>query len=385
MKGPTFSIIIVLLIAGCSAQNTETEGSFITLLGTDTVAVETFTKTEDGLEARVVVRVPQTTLTEYKLVQDEFGGVKEFFETRYLDENGFSGERTFNRSIVRQGDSLVTNYITRAGSERSFTTLYEEGALPFIEMTHWPFDLALQQAEQVGGDTLLQNMISGNSIRDYVIANLGGDTRTIRHPSRGVMDVEVNAGGKLRMLDAAQTTRKLLVERVAAVDIEEVAERFKELDSQGKSFGSLSGAVEEEFSIGSTNFKVSYGSPLRRGRDLFGGIVPFGQRWRTGANRAAHFSTSSDLTIGSLNVPAGEYTMFTIPEADGGTFIINKQTGQNGRTYDEARDLGRIPMSVLSKEESTEAFTITVEGSGDEGRLNLIWGNTVYYVDFEID
>ncbi len=385
MKGLTFSIFIILLVAGCSGQHTEKGESFITLLGSDTVAVETFTKTENGLKARVVVRVPQTTLTEYELVQDEFGGVQEFLETRYLEEDGFSGEGTFNRSIVKQGDSLVTNYITRAGSERSFTTLYEEGALPFIEMTHWPFDLALQEAEKAGGDTLLQNMISGNSIRDYVIANLGGDKRTVRHPSRGVMDVEVNAGGKLRTLDAAQTTRKLLVERVAAVDIEEVAERFKELDRQGKSFGSLSGAIEEEFTIGSTNFKVSYGSPLRRGRDLFGGIVPFGQRWRTGANRAAHFSTSSDLTIGSLRVPAGEYTMFTIPEADGGTFIINKQTGQNGRTYDEARDLGRVPMSVLSKEESTEAFTITVEGSGDEGRLNLIWGNTVYYVDFEID
>lgn len=385
MRKLSLSILLIVFAVGCTAQHSDLEQSFVTKLGNDTVAVETFTKTETGLEARVVVRVPQTMLTEYKLVQDEFGGVKEFYETRYLGEEGFSGEGTFNRSIVREGDSLVTNYITRAGSERSFMTLYEEGALPFIEMTHWPFDLALQQAEKAGGDTLLQNMISGNSIRDYVIANVGGDKRTVRHPSRGVMDVEVNAGGKLRILDAAQTTRKLYVERVSAVDIEEVAERFKELDRQGKSFGSLSGAIEEEFSIGSTTFNVEYGSPSRRGRDLFGGIVPYGERWRTGANRATHFSTSSDLSIGSLQVPAGDYTLFTIPEADGGTLIINKQTGQNGRTYDEERDLGRVPMSVFSKEDNTEAFTITVEGSGKEGRLNLIWGNTVYYVDFEID
>ena len=86
-----------------------------------------------------------------------------------------------------------------------------------------------------------------------------------------------------------------------------------------------------------------------------------------------------------MNVPAGEYTLFTIPEADGGTLIINKQTGQNGQTYDESRDLGRVEMTVREQEESVEGFTIIAEEKGNNGILKLMWGTTVYSIDFGIN
>ena len=88
--------------------------------------------------------------------------------------------------------------------------------------------------------------------------------------------------------------------------------------------------------------------------------------------------------IGSLKVPAGEYTLFTIPEADGGTLIINKQTGQNGRSYNESLDLGRVEMFVAHENSETENFTITITEVAENARLNLIWGDTVYYVPIKI-
>ena len=88
--------------------------------------------------------------------------------------------------------------------------------------------------------------------------------------------------------------------------------------------------------------------------------------------------------IGSLKVPAGEYTLFTIPEADGGTLIINKQTGQNGRSYNESMDLGRVEMFVTHENSETENFTITITEVAENVRLNLIWGDTVYYVPIKI-
>ncbi|MGK7369090.1 MAG: DUF2911 domain-containing protein, partial [Candidatus Halalkalibacterium sp. M3_1C_030] len=102
----------------------------------------------------------------------------------------------------------------------------------------------------------------------------------------------------------------------------------------------------------------------------------------TGANRATHFYTSNDLQIGDLEVPAGEYTLFTIPEEDGGTLMINKQTGQNGQSYDADRDLGRVPLDLSKKEDVTEAFTIDLEETDTGGVLKLIWGETVFSVDF---
>ncbi|HBQ61430.1 MAG TPA: hypothetical protein DD671_17930, partial [Balneolaceae bacterium] len=175
------------------------------------------------------------------------------------------------------------------------------------------------------------------------------------------------------------TTRKLKVKRVDDLDMQALANRFAR-----NPVGELSGAVSAEFQFRDTNFRVDFGSPQKRGRDLFGNIVPWGERWRTGANRATHFYTSNDLMFGDLEVPAGEYTLFTIPKQDGGTLIINKQTGQNGQSYDQSRDLGRVPMEISTKEEVTEAFTIRVEETEEGGQLNLIWGNTVFSSDFTV-
>lgn len=380
----SITLLFIGILFGACTQEASNEVAFITKLGSDTLAVETFTKTEHGIEAKVVLRSPSTVLTSYTLVQDELGGIQKMTATRFAEASGFDGPGSFYQSIEKEGDSLFTQYMTRGGELRSYKTKYQEGALPFIDMVHWPFELALNLAKNEESDTVQQKMLSGNNISNFIIADLGGASKTIRHPSRGVMDVEVNNEGDLLLLDAAQTTRKLKVTREAGADINAIAERFLKLDKEGKSFGSLSGAITQEYTVQGATFKVEYGSPSRRGRDLFGGIVAWGERWRTGANRATHFSTSKDLMIGDLKVPAGDYTLFTIPEPDGGTLIINKQTGQNGRTYDESRDLGRVPMKLSTKNDNTESFTITVEEDGNDGTLNLIWGETVLSVGFTI-
>ena len=99
---------------------------------------------------------------------------------------------------------------------------------------------------------------------------------------------------------------------------------------------------------------------------------------------STHFSTSKNLKIGELEVPAGDYTLFTIPEANGGTLIINKQTGQNGRSYDENRDLGRVSMSMGSQPEITEDFTIKVIETSSGGTIQLIWDQSVLSIPFII-
>ena len=127
---------------------------------------------------------------------------------------------------------------------------------------------------------------------------------------------------------------------------------------------------------------MTYGSPQKRGREIFGGIVPYGKVWRTGANAASHFSTSKDLYINGQKIPAGEYTLFSIPEEEGGTLIINQQTGQNGQAYDQSRDLMRVPMQRENNAETIEDFTIQVVETKDGGSLELLWDRTIYFVNF---
>src|SRR5690606_2233295 len=119
--------------------------------------------------------------------------------------------------------------------------------------------------------------------------------------------------------------------------------------------------------------EIDYGTPRKRGREIWGALVPFGEVWRTGANQATHFRTSRDLVFGAgadtLVVPAGTYTLFSIPQPDGGVLIINRQTGQTGTAYDPARDLGRVTLTSRPLPEMVERFTIVVTMNETGGEL----------------
>lgn len=384
MKSFLIAFSTILLFSACEQTIPDrTSAGFVTLLGNDTLAVEQFEQTESGISAKVVLRSPETTFSSYDLILDETGGIQQMTRTDYSLENGFNGVGMATQMIERQGDSLYVEVQTEEGTEL-FNAPYEEGILPFIDMVHWPFEVAFVHAADVEADTVNQPMLTGDNVSNFVIADIEDDSMTVRHPFRGVMGVDVAENGGIEFLDAGLTTRKLKVHRTSDIDINTIGQRFAVADQQGNPFGSLSGAVTSEFTFLGTDFRVDYGSPQKRGRELFGGVVPWGERWRTGANRATHFYTSNDLQIGDLSVPAGEYTFYTIPEPDGGALIINRQTGQNGNSYDESQDLGRVPMEISTQEEITEAFTITVEQDGDGGVINLIWGDTVFSRDFEI-
>jgi hypothetical protein len=115
--------------------------------------------------------------------------------------------------------------------------------------------------------------------------------------------------------------------------------------------------------VGGASVLVDYGRPSKRGRVIFAadGLVPHGRVWRTGANEATHLVTSKDILVGTTRVPAGRYTLYSVPDAKGWQLVINKQTGQWGTDYDQSRDLARVPMRVTTLSAPVEQFTIAVE------------------------
>ena len=108
-----------------------------------------------------------------------------------------------------------------------------------------------------------------------------------------------------------------------------------------------------------------------------GGLVPFGSVWRTGANEATSLTTQADLTIGGVKVPAGSYTLYTLPGEASWKLIINKQTGQFGTEYNEAQDLARVDMTKAALSAPLEQFTISLKPSGaDSADLAMEWETT---------
>jgi hypothetical protein len=136
-----------------------------------------------------------------------------------------------------------------------------------------------------------------------------------------------------------------------------------------------------KFSDGKT-VKMDYSSPRMKSRKIFGGLVPYGQVWRTGANESTTFVTDADLMAGGQNVPAGSYTVFTIPEESKWTLIISKKTGEWGTDYPgEKEDLARLPMSVAKTAAPVENFTIGFDQAGNKCTLHMDWENTRASVD----
>jgi Protein of unknown function (DUF2911) len=128
---------------------------------------------------------------------------------------------------------------------------------------------------------------------------------------------------------------------------------------------------------GGKTIKTDYSSPRMKGRKIYGGLVPFGEVWRTGANEATTFVTSSDVVVGGKTVPAGSYTIFTVPTADKWTLIVNKKTGEWGIPYKyESDELARVDMKVSKLPSPLENFTIAYDKSASGCTLRLDWEAT---------
>jgi Protein of unknown function (DUF2911) len=132
-----------------------------------------------------------------------------------------------------------------------------------------------------------------------------------------------------------------------------------------------------EVTLKNKKITIDYGRPSMKGRKVVGGLVPYGQVWRTGANEATTLTTETDLNIGGTNVPAGKYTLYTLPSEGDWKLIINKQTGQWGTVYDESKDFARVDLKKSALASPVEQFTISFDKKNDStADLVLQWETT---------
>ena len=136
-----------------------------------------------------------------------------------------------------------------------------------------------------------------------------------------------------------------------------------------------------KFSDGKT-IHIDYSSPRMKGRKVFGGLVPYGQVWRAGANEATTLISDTALSVGGKDVPAGSYTLFTLPNEDKWTLIISKKTGEWGVPYPgEGDDFARVDMQASKLGSPLENFTITLNPKGNACTMQMDWETTRASID----
>lgn len=142
------------------------------------------------------------------------------------------------------------------------------------------------------------------------------------------------------------------------------------------------------YNKGSLKIEVNYSRPYKKGREIFGKLVPYGRVWRTGANEATTFSTNQALNIAGKTLPAGKYTLWTIPHADKWQVIFNKQMYNWGinmegdASRDSADDALEVTVPVETVKHPVEQFTIQLVDS-KVPTLELTWDLTRVSVPLE--
>jgi hypothetical protein len=130
---------------------------------------------------------------------------------------------------------------------------------------------------------------------------------------------------------------------------------------------------------------ITYGRPSMRGRNIFGSLVPYGRVWMPGADQATIFQTSAPLQFGDFKLPAGSYSLYTLPSEKQWTLIINKMTGQFHTYYPEQDDLAKLPMTTERLPAPVEQLTISALARPQGGgALQLEWETTRLSANFAV-
>ena len=375
LAAPAIALILAGPVLAADTHSADTH-SYVVTLGRDTTSVETVTH----LGSRVIV--------------DQVGRAPRVMRRHF--EYDYSGPdlSSFSMRVTPAGDTVATQLVSALTSPESlFVTTRTGGAAPRSSRLAFPGGAVVQamsspwsvyeretmrlmagKADTLGGATYY---LGSDGLNRYHLRRLGRDSVLITNTHDDVYHVSVDPAGHVLGVLPISGTGKFTVQRVTPLDLDALAASFAARDKAGAGLGVLSprDTVRVE-NAGGAALWFDYGRPGKRGRTIFGNVVPYGEIWRTGANAATQFKTDKALSFGGTVVPAGFYTLWTLPATGGWKLFINSATGQWGTEHDVSKDIAAIDMTTAILPAEVERFTVSVTPSAGGGILNLDWDTT---------
>jgi hypothetical protein len=367
------------------AQRQHVDGGFVVCLGEDTLAVERYTRSATTLESEIVLRVPAARRVSYTAALDPVGDVlsMELVVTPLLES---SPPPRVRRGLLRFRGDTADVQLTVGDSTRNLKVPARPGSMPLAAFSHALVEQAILRASHLGLDSVAFDWVGvGAPVAYPTYVSRRKDGAIVVGFFDAPAVVIMDSTGRMLALDGTATTAKVEVKRVQEPDLEHFASAFASAEAAHGPVGQLSPRDTAWGEIGRTRMMVDYGRPSRRGRVVFGQVVPWGRVWRTGANEATQFITDTPLVIGGVRIPAGTYSLWTVPRPDGATLILNDRTGQWGTHYERTLDVARIEMSREILARPLEQFTIAIEPADGGGVLRLSWESTSYLVPMSVD
>ena len=383
MIRPALAPILLGILAtfGCALRRTSAPsgdvGGFVATLGSDTVHVERFQRSGDTLRGTIVTRVPVTRVVDWAMTLDATGApVRYTVETRDpegtpLTHNWSAGSMTFlGDTIVRETMRDGAMVESRVPAPRHTVP---SPNIPYVGVSFLMYERAFADARRrtdtlLYGLTMLGPQLNPTRTRAWLV---GPDSAELSYFGVAKSGYRFDSRGRLLRADWTGTTYRYRVTRTGDVDVMTLARRWGENDRAGRTFGALSPRDTMIGDLGSrVRIAIEYGRPAKRGRVVWGGLVPWDQVWRLGADRATHLSTAVPLFIGDQRIPIGNYTLWMIPSLERPLLIVSTSVNVFGTQYDPRRDFARIPMTRIPSIPATERLTISVE---NQNQLVIRW------------
>ena len=388
LAGICFLFFASMLLFSCHRAPEKRYG-FLTMLGQDTISVETIIRQGNTLESDEVDRFPRVEIrhTVVKLNDDgsirhlvmeintpsELSGKRERAVVAEVEHNNVHLSKTDSTGTVKRdfptGGSMVVAHVPQMYSlyELYFAAALKQSAASKIAAA------SPVQLRQFYIDREFDRFPLGYAS----VTPVGKGKVEITHDwLAGTGEAIMDSGDNMLSYSGSRTTYKVEVKRlVTAPDVKAIATRWEAKEAASGSVKSLSVRDTVRMQIGNAMFTIDYGRPLLRGRTLLGEVIPYDRVWRTGANEATQFTTSTPIKLGDMQVPAGTYTLFTAPHMSGVDLIVNKKSGEWGTEYNGSLDLGTVRMTSEVTTAPVEQFTISVVPRDPRhGKLVFEWG-----------
>ena len=380
MKIYRLLLLGLLSFVACTSSRKNVEGFFVTRLGVDTIAVESYTENANSIQGTSVLCAPRTTVRHYSMTFNDEGLPESFsFSTGPVDAGS---QMTRNYRYTDDSVQIVTseNGITKTNSARIAGRPF-----PFFANVIGVWDYAIRHTLKNNGTKEFSTMAGNRALRYLIQGNAPGRLE-LSNPEQdfGPLYATLDSADVLDKFDLTPTTDKFVAERAGSLNVEALAKEFAAREKSGNSLSALSPRDTVRADIGGATILIDYGRPAMRGRTIFGNVVPWNVVWRLGANAATQLITNKTLAFGRTIVLPGTYSLFALPSEEGWKLIINYQRGQWGTIHDESKDLARLPLKTRHLSESTEQFTFNIAAHGRNGVLSFKWENTEASIPFTV-
>ncbi len=369
-------MLALLLTLSFAVQDS---GAFITRLGNDTVTLEQYTRTATQLRGEYVIRTPRSLHRIYTFDLNPDGSIRHV-EIVTHNIGGGPGPMETKNSVDFSGDTVVM--VSPRGDSSVTTKLaVPRGTFPFQFYMYGLMEQIGRWARGTGKDSVrFTALYSADRTSGGYVRKRGGDTLVFMFDEGqlagvGPFTFRLDRQGRLTWLTGKGSTLQIEVQRVASVPMAQAGPMFA-----NRPLGQLSPRDTARATIGGSEVWIDYSRPTRRGRDIFGALEPWNKVWRTGANAATQLNTPVDLVIGGTTVPAGKYTLWTLPSPTGWKLIINKQNGQWGTEYHPEQDLVRVDAKTEALATPVEQFVIAFEPPSAPTAITFAWDRTRYSV-----